>query len=62
MKDKKEKWLKAYKKSKFREYSFDSASGRKIEPLYSDNDISEEIDPKGQLSSTITNLLFFLTD
>ena len=41
--DKKEKWLKAYKNSKFREYSFDSASGRKIDPLYLDEDISEEI-------------------
>ena len=41
--DKKEKWLKAYKNSKFREYSFDSASGRKIDPLYQDEDISEEI-------------------
>ncbi len=52
MNDKKEKWLKAYKKSKFREYSFDSASGRKIEPLYSDNDISQEIGYPGSYPYT----------
>ena len=43
MKDKKEKWLEAYKNSRFRDYSFDSASGRQIEPLYSDKKVSEEI-------------------
>ena len=52
MTDKREKWLKAYKKSKLREYSFDSASGRKIDPLYSDNDIPEEIGYPGSYPYT----------
>ena len=52
MTDKKEKWLKAYKKSKIRDYSFDSAAGRKIDPLYSDNDISEEIGYPGSYPYT----------
>lgn len=50
--DKKEKWLKAYKNSKFRKYSFDSASGRKIDPLYPDEDISEEIGYPGSYPYT----------
>ena len=50
--DKKEKWLKSYKNSKFREYSFDTASGRKIDPLYSDKAISEEIEYPGSYPYT----------
>ena len=50
--DKKEKWLKSYKNSKFREYSFDTGSGRKIDPLYSDKGISEEIEYPGSYPYT----------
>ena len=52
MKDKKEKWLEAYKNSRFRDYSFDSASGRQIEPLYSDKKVSEEIGYPGAFPYT----------
>ena len=52
MKDKKEKWLEAYKNSRFRDYSFDSASGRQIEPLYSDEKASEEIGYPGEFPYT----------
>ena len=50
--DKKEKWLEAYKNSRFRDYSFDSASGRQIEPLYSDKKVSEEIGYPGAFPYT----------
>ena len=33
-KNNKNKWKDSYEKSKFRNYSFDSASGREIDPLY----------------------------
>ena len=52
MKDKKEKWLEAYKNSRFRDYSFDSASGRQIEPLYSDKKVSQEIGYPGAFPYT----------
>ena len=52
MKDKREKWLEAYKNSRFRDYSFDSASGRQIEPLYSDKKVSEEIGYPGAFPYT----------
>ena len=52
MKDKKEKWLEAYKNSRFRDYSFDSASGRQIEPLYSEKKVSEEIGYPGAFPYT----------
>ena len=52
MKDKKEKWLETYKNSRFRDYSFDSASGRQIEPLYSDKKVSEEIGYPGAFPYT----------
>ena len=52
MTNKKEKWLKSYKNSKFREYSFDTASGRKIDPLYSDKCLSEETEYPGSYPYT----------
>ena len=33
-KNKKANWKELYKKSKFRDYSFESASGKKVKPLY----------------------------
>ena len=41
--DKKKDWINKYSKSKFREYSFDSASGKKVEPLYSDDNSKIDI-------------------
>ena len=38
----KDKWIESYEKSKFRDYSFDSASGRRIAPLYFNDDLKED--------------------
>ena len=39
-KDNKNNWNNNYKASRFRDYSFDSASGRKVDPLYTSDSSS----------------------
>jgi len=43
----KKDWSSRYLKSKLRDYSFDSASGKKVEPLYSKEDSSLDLDEIG---------------
>jgi len=50
--NRKKKWKEAYANSKFRTYSFDSASGRKVDPLYLADDIPDEIEYPGQFPYT----------
>ena len=52
--DKKKDWLNKYSKSKFRNYSFDSASGKEVEPLYSD-DNSNELIGRISINASIDN-------
>ena len=51
-KDKKKKWEKLYEESRFRDYSFDSASGKKVAPLYYPEDIEESTEFPGQYPYT----------
>ena len=51
-KDKKKKWEKLYEESRFRDYSFDSASGKKVAPLYYPEDIQESTEFPGQYPYT----------
>ena len=49
----KDNWKKKYSKSKFRNYSFDSGSGSKVDPLYSEiNDNFDEIGYPGEFPYT----------
>ena len=50
--NRKKKWKEAYTNSKFRTYSFDSASGRKVDPLYSTDNVPDEIGYPGQFPYT----------
>ena len=50
--NRKKKWKEAYTNSKFRTYSFDSASGRKVDPLYSTDNTPDEIGYPGQFPYT----------
>ena len=43
----KKDWFKKYLESKFRDYSFDSASGKEVEPLYSIDDSNVDFDEIG---------------
>ena len=43
----KKDWSKKYLESKFRDYSFDSASGKKVEPLYSIDNSKIDFDEIG---------------
>ena len=46
------KWKESYGKSKFRNYSFDSASGREIDPLYLTDNLSDDIGYPGEFPYT----------
>jgi len=48
----KNKWKESYEKSKFRSYSFDTPSGRVIDPLYSTDNLSDEIGYPGEFPYT----------
>ena len=48
----KNKWKESYEKSKFRNYSFDSASGREIDPLYLTDNLSDDIGYPGEFPYT----------
>ena len=52
MKNNKENWKIAYDKSTQRDYSFDSGSGRKIEPLYTDSDENLDMEYPGEFPYT----------
>jgi len=51
-KKKKKKWEDSYSESKFRDYSFDSASGKEVDPLYLPEDISPDTEFPGQFPYT----------
>jgi len=50
--NKKNNWEMAYEKSNERDYSFDSGSGRKIDPLYTDCDENLDIEYPGEFPYT----------
>ena len=52
MKNNKENWKIAYDKSTQRDYSFDSGSGRKIEPLYTDSNENIDMEYPGEFPYT----------
>ena len=50
--NKQNKWKKKYKNSSIRDYSFDSGSGRKIEPLYTADKDQDDIEYPGEFPYT----------
>jgi len=52
MKNNKENWKIAYDKSTQRDYSFDSGSGRKIDPLYTDSNENIDMEYPGEFPYT----------